>query len=198
MRANANSPFHVVRRCLGARPWEASVKKAKRSAKKKIGKRSNDAALREQLVALLSGGHAHAKFADAITDFPAEKRGMLAENLPYTAWQLLEHLRIAQWDILEFSRNSKHESPKWPDDYWPKSAAPADAATWDKSVAGFEKNLGEMIILVKNPKSDLYAKIPHGDGQTILREALLLADHNSYHLGQLVLVRKALGAWAKA
>ena len=118
--------------------------------------------------------------------------------MAHTGWQLLEHLRIAQWDILEFSRNEKHVSPKFPEGYWPKSAAPADEAAWEKSIAAFESGLREMIKLVKNPKTDLFAKIAHGDGQTILQEALVLADHNSYHLAQLVDLRRALGVWTKS
>jgi len=107
----------------------------------------------------------------------------------------LEHSRIAQWDILEFSRNPKHVSPGFPEGYWPKTPVPPDGAAWDKSVEAFRRDLEEMISLVKNPKTDLYAKISHGDGQTVLREALVLADHNSYHLGQLVDLRRAQGDW---
>jgi hypothetical protein len=108
---------------------------------------------------------------------------------------VLEHLRIAQSDILEFSRNPKHESPKWPEGYWPASKGPEDEKAWDKSVRAFKKDLKEMCELVQDEKTDLFAKIPHGDGQTILREALLTADHNAYHVGELVLVRRLLGAW---
>jgi hypothetical protein len=108
---------------------------------------------------------------------------------------LLDHLRLAQWDILEFSRNSKHKSPKWPEGYWPKTVGPPSAPAWNRSVQQFRKDLKAMQDLVANPKTDLYARIPWGDGQTILREALLLADHNAYHLGQLVDVRRLLGAW---
>jgi hypothetical protein len=117
------------------------------------------------------------------------------EGLPHTGWQLLEHVRIAQWDILEFSRDAKHVSPGFPEGYWPKTPVPADGSAWDKSIEAFQRDLQEMIKLVKNPKVDLFAKIPHGEGQTVLREALLVADHNSYHLGQLVDLRRALGTW---
>src|SRR6266852_6045689 len=134
---------------------------------------------------------------DAIDGFPEAKRGAIVESLPHSGWQLLEHLRLAQWDILEFSRNSKHESPEWPKGYWPKTEAPPSAAAWNKSIQQFRKNLKSMQDLVANPKTDLLARIPWGDGQTILREALLVADHNAYHLGQLVLLRRALGAWPK-
>jgi len=170
-------------------------KEAKRSAKKKVTAKNHDQELREHLVYLLKGGGAHVHFSDAIEGFPEAKRGAFIEGLPHTGWQLLEHSRIAQWDILEFCRNAKYVSPGFPEGYWPKTPVPADAAAWEKSVEAFQRDLQETIKLVKNPKTDLYAKIPHGDGQTILREALLLADHNSYHLGQLVDLRRALGAW---
>jgi hypothetical protein len=166
-----------------------------RKAKKKTGAVNHDQALREHVVALLKGGGAHVHFMDAIEGFPEAKRGTYVEELPHTGWQLLEHVRIAQWDILEFSRDPKHVSPGFPEGYWPKTPGPADEAAWDKSVKSFQRDLQEMIKLVKNPKADLFAKIPHGEGQTILREALVVADHNSYHLGQLVDLRRALGAW---
>jgi hypothetical protein len=172
---------------------EPPVKKA---AKKTAGKSgNNDKALREHLEYLLKGGGAHVHFDDALSGFPSSKRGVFAKGLPHTGWQLLEHLRIAQWDILGFSRDAKHASPDFPGGYWPKTPLPPNDAAWDKSWKGFQRDLREMIALVKNPKTDLCAKIPHGDGQTILREALLLADHNAYHLGQIVDLRRALGAW---
>jgi DinB superfamily len=156
---------------------------------------SNDKALREQLVALMKGGNAHATFDAAVKDMPAELRGKTPKGAGHSAWQLLEHLRIAQGDILEFSRNARHQSPKWPEGYWPASAAPPDDKAWDKSVRAFRRDLKAMCELVSDPATDLYAGIPHGNGQTILREALLVADHNAYHIGQLILVRKLLGAW---
>jgi hypothetical protein len=155
----------------------------------------NDAALREHLVKLLSEGHAHATFEQAVKGLPVELRGKVPKGAEHSPWQLLEHLRLAQWDILDFSRNPKYQALKWPDDYWPKEKSPADEKAWDKSVRAFKKDLKEMCALVSDEKTDLFAKIPHGDGQTILREALLTADHNAYHLGQLVLVRRLLGAW---
>ena len=170
-------------------------KKAKRTPKKKNKKENNDQALREHLVYLLKGGGAHVHFMDAIEGFPEAKRGAYVEGLPHTGWQLLEHARIAQWDILEFSRNPKHVSPGFPEGYWPKTPVPPDSAAWNKSIEAFQRDLEEMIKLVKDPKTNLLAKIPHADGQTILREALLAADHNAYHLGQLVDLRRALGAW---
>ena len=151
--------------------------------------------LLNQLVALLDGGQAHATFADAVKDFPASLRGTVPKGLPYSAWQLLEHMRIAQWDILEFSRNADHESPKWPEGYWPETAEPPDAKAWDHAVNGFLQDMKSMCALVEDDGTDLNARIPRGDGQNILREALLVADHNAYHLGQLVLVRRVLGAW---
>jgi len=173
-------------------------KKAKKSVKKKNKPASHDHLLREQLVSLLKGGQAHVHFMDAIDGFPEAKRGAFAEGLPHTGWQLLEHARIAQWDILQFSRDAKHVSPGFPEGYWPKTPVPPDESAWEKSVQSFQRDLQEMIKLVKNPKTDLCAAIPHGDGQTILREALLLADHNAYHLGQLVDLRRALGAWPES
>jgi hypothetical protein len=156
---------------------------------------AKDAALREHLVSLLTGGNAHTTFEDAVKNMPAEQRGKRPKGAEHSPWQLLEHLRIAQWDILEFSRDAKHKSPKWPEEYWPKNPVPPDEKAWDKSVRAFRRDLKTLCALVSDPNTDLYAKIPHGDGQTILREVLLTADHNAYHLGQLVLVRKLLGAW---
>ena len=170
-------------------------KKKKTVPKKKSKSRNADQSLREHLGALLKGGHAHVHFMDAIEGFPEAKRGTFVEGLRHTGWQLLEHARISQWDILEFSRDPKHVSPGFPEGYWPKTPGPPEPAAWDKSVQAFEHDLQEMIKLVKNPKTDLHATIPHGEGQTILREALLAADHNAYHLGQLVDLRRALGAW---
>jgi hypothetical protein len=173
-------------------------KKAQRTTKKKTKTGNQDQALREQLVSLLKGGQAHVHFLDAIEGFPEAKRGTFVEGLPHTGWQLMEHVRIAQWDILEFSRNARHVSPGFPEGYWPKTPVPPDEAAWAKSVQEFQRDLQEMIKLLKNSKTDLFAVIPHGDGQTILREVLLLADHNAYHLGQLVDLRRALGAWPES
>jgi len=158
-------------------------------------KADNNQALREHLIYLLEGGGAHAKFEDVIKDFPAKLRGQIVPSVPYTAWMVLEHMRIAQWDILEFSRHRKYSAPKWPDEYWPKSEAPSSAGAWTASIKQFQEDMKEMRVLVSDPKIDLYARIPWGDGQTILRESLLVADHNAYHLGQLVTLRRALGAW---
>jgi hypothetical protein len=173
-------------------------KKNKRITKKKSKAGNHDQALREHLVSLLKGGGAHVHFMDAIDGFPEAKRGAFVEGLRHTVWQLMEHVRIAQRDILEFSRNPKHVSPGFPEGYWPKTPVPPDEAAWEESVQAFQRDLQEMIKLVKNPKTDLCAAIPHGDGQTILREALLLADHNAYHLGQLIDLRRALGTWPES
>jgi len=126
---------------------------------------------------------------------PEELRGAKPEGLSHSAWMLLEHLRLTQWDILEFCRNSKYKAPEWPKDYWPKTEAPPSRAAWNKSVQQFRRDMKAMQELVTNPKTDLYGRIPWGDGQTILREALLVADHNAYHIGQLIDVRRLLGAW---
>jgi hypothetical protein len=155
----------------------------------------NSKRLREHLLDLLNGGGAHVRLDDAVKDMPEKLRGVKPDKLPHTAWMLLEHLRLAQWDLLEFSRNAKHKSPEWPKGYWPKTEAPPTSAAWNKSVQQFRKDLKAMQNLVANPKTDLYARIPWGDGQTILRETLILADHTGYHLGQLVDVRRLLGAW---
>jgi hypothetical protein len=134
-------------------------------------------------------------FDDAIKGMPANLRGVRPDGLPYSPWEQLEHIRLAQWDILEFSRNAKHESPEWPKGYWPESAEPSSVAEWENAVRQVRSDLHELIALVKNPKTDLYAKIPWGNGQTILREALLVADHNAYHVGELVTLRRVLKAW---
>jgi len=152
-------------------------------------------ALRKHVVELLKGGHAHADFDSAVAGFPVALAGAKPKGAEHTAWELLEHLRIAQWDILEFSRNAKHVSPQWPDGYWPTSGSPPSKTSWPKSVRAFRKDLKAMQDLVTDEVSDLFAPFAHGSGQTLLREALLLADHNSYHLGQLVMLRRLLGAW---
>ncbi|MEJ2080149.1 MAG: DinB family protein [Acidobacteriota bacterium] len=154
-----------------------------------------DKVLREQLVALLEGGHAHMSPRDILKGVPSDLRGRRPEGVAHTAWQLLEHLRIAQWDILEFSRNPKHVSPKWPDGYWPESDAPPDGAAWEKSVKSFHADNAAMQALVSDTSMDLYEPFAHGKGQTLLREALLTADHNSYHLGQFVQLRRLLGCF---
>lgn len=159
------------------------------------GKPDPQRILRQHLLYLLGGGGAHLDFEKALAGLPAGARGRRPGGLPHSPWEILEHLRIVQWDILEFSRDPKHVSPDWPGGYWPKSAAPPSPAAWQKSRRSFRADLKAMERLVANPGTDLYARIAHGDGQTILREALLVADHNAYHLGELVAVRRLLGAW---
>ena len=152
-------------------------------------------ALREHVLYLLKEGGAHLNFAPAIDRLPKELRGAKVSGAPHTPWRILEHLRICQWDILEFSRNSEHVSPDFPAGYWPDSDSPPNDEAWDKCVDDFRDDLQAIIDLVSDPNTDLFARIPHGNGQTILREALLVADHNAYHLGQLVFLRRCLGAW---
>ncbi len=155
----------------------------------------HDKALRDHLVELLDGGSAHISFDQAVSGIPDDLRGKKPPGAPHSPWQILEHLRIAQWDILEFSRNPKHVSPEWPDGYWPATETPPDKSAWNKSVAAFRADLEAMKTLVSKRSTDLFARIKGGEGQTVLREALLVADHNAYHLGQLVLVRRLLGDW---
>ena len=154
-----------------------------------------DESLRTHLTKLLESSEAHTDFETAFKKPPLELQGKKPEGADHSPWELLEHMRIAQWDILEFTRNPRHKSPEFPKGYWPKKSHPPDEAAWSKTVKAFEADLKEMVELVADPSLDLFAEIPHGDGQTILREALLLADHNAYHLGQLVQLRKRLGAW---
>jgi DinB superfamily len=148
--------------------------------------------LRQQLIHLLTKAEAHVDIGSALKDFPRELRASKPHGSPHTPWQLLEHLRIAQSDIVQFTLNPKHRSPKFPDGYWPRTDAPADDRAWDKSVANILAELDEMVALVADPKIDLMKKIPHGTGQTYLREALLLSDHNSYHVGQIVMLRRIM------
>jgi hypothetical protein len=153
---------------------------------------ARDRALREHLLYLLRGGGAHLDFDSVVADFPRELVNRSVPGIPYTPWQLLEHMRLAQWDILEFSRDATHVSPPWPEGYWPDAGAGAGSDAWERSVERFRADLAEMEALVASPATDLYARIPHGEGQTLLREALLVADHNAYHLGALVALRRAL------
>ena len=152
-------------------------------------------AIRDHLVRVLSWGDAHVTFDKAFDGIPEAMRGVVPEGLPYSAWQLLEHIRIAQWDILDFSRNPGYREMKWPDEYWPKEPAPPSAAAWDESLAAYRRDLRELEELVRDPQLDLTAKIPHGEGQTLLREVLLAADHAAYHVGEVIAVRRLLGVW---
>lgn len=151
--------------------------------------------IREPVLELLKGGHAHATFDKAVAHLPPKLRGGKPAGQPHTPWRLLEHMRIAQWDILEFSQNPKHKSPKWPEEYWPAGDAPAHPDDWEKSIKQFHADAKAMRDLIADPKRDLLAPIRGGEGQTLLREALLAADHTAYHVGQLIVVRRLLGAW---
>jgi hypothetical protein len=157
----------------------------------------NETPLREQLAGFLGWGDAHLDWPQALKGFPVRLRGVRPRGTPHSAWELLEHVRIAQWDILEFSRNPKHVSPDFPAGYWPKTTAPPNSRAWGKSVRAFLHDRKEMQALVANPRVHLFARIPHGSGQTVLREVLLVADHNAHHLGQFILLRRLLGAWPK-
>lgn len=147
----------------------------------------------EELIKLLQGGGAHATLEDALKDIPAEARGVKPNGLPYSIWQLAEHIRIAQWDMLEFSKDGSHQSRNWPDDYWPKEAAPGSDEAWQKTIDSIYADRKAFIELLQS--GDIYSKIPHGTGQTVLREALQIADHNAYHTSEIILLRRLLGIW---
>ena len=155
---------------------------------------NNNNSLGEHVLYLLRGGGAHLSFDDFVADFPSELCGRQVDGLPYTAWQVVEHMRIAQWDILEFSRDPNHVSPEFPKGYWPAPDQVGTPELWQDSIEVFRSDLREMEALVSDSSSDLYQKIPHGDGQTILREALLIADHNAYHLGALAVIARIVKA----
>ncbi|HVW97941.1 MAG TPA: DinB family protein [Mucilaginibacter sp.] len=146
-----------------------------------------------ELSKLLLGGSAHASFHKAISGLKPELRGVKVENMPYSIWQLVEHIRIAQWDMPQFCKDANHESPKWPDDYWPKESEPKDNDAWNGAIRQIDSDLDEFIELMEH--SDLYQRLEHGEGQTILREALQMADHNSYHTGEIIAIRRCLGDW---
>jgi len=158
---------------------------------------ADDAAIRENLIWLLDGGHAHAKFDDVVAGLPHERAGVRPEGASHSAWEVLEHMRIAQNDILRFSLSADHVSPDWPAGYWPAGPAPERESDWRLSIRNFRKDLAEFVGLIRDPAQDLYKRFPWGTGQSLLREALLIADHNSYHLGELVLVRRLLGIWPR-
>src|SRR5436190_1316798 len=155
----------------------------------------DDRALRDHLIELLHGGHAHTTLDDAVKGLSVELAGLRLEGTPHSAWELLEHIRIALEDIVRFSQSASHRSPPWPKGYWPSSPAPADEQQWSASVQAVRELTAEFEKMVTDPASDLFAKFPWGDGQTLLREAMLIADHNAYHVGQIVLVRRLLGNW---
>ena len=149
---------------------------------------------RKQLSQALDWDSAHQKFDDAVRDFPRELRGVRPANGPHSPWELLEHLRIAQWDILEFTRDANHASPEFPAGYWPAGAAPPSDDAWDESIERYRSDLRALMDITNDDSIDLLKPLAHGDGQTPLREILLALDHNAYHLGQLMLVRRQLGA----
>ena len=157
-----------------------------------------DQAVRDHVLALLDGGQAHMSFEDVVANFPADKINVNPPNVPYTPWHLIEHLRITQWDILDYTRNPNYKEISWPVDYWPSRDAKTDMAGWQKTIDQFLADFAEMRAIVADPKTDLYAPIPHGySGHTVLREALLLADHNAYHIGELGILRQVMDAWPK-
>jgi hypothetical protein len=155
----------------------------------------SDQEIRNHLVDMVTGVGAHVGFDKVVADFPVEMRGVVPDSATHSAWKLLEHLRIAQWDILEFSRDASHVSPDFPSGYWPESALPPREAAWDMSIKSFKADGQDMAALIANPATDLFEKIPHGTGQTVFKEAYVVAKHNSYHLGELVMLRRVLGIW---
>ena len=146
-----------------------------------------------ELTKLLIGGGAHLTLNDALKDLPPALRGVKPENMPYSIWQLVDHIRIAQWDMVRFCKDASHTSPNWPDEYWPKESAPADDSAWHASLLQIDNDLDEFISTLEH--ADLYQPFPHGQGQNILREALQIADHNAYHIGEIIAIRRILGDW---
>ena len=155
----------------------------------------SEASLREHLVELLDWKDAHATFDKAVDGIPVEDRGRVPEGALHSLWQVVEHLRLAQKDILDFCVNAGYQEPDWPDDYWPQDPVPPSAEAWDECLAGYREDRARMMKLAKDTSLDLFSRIPHGTGQTYLREILLVADHNAYHIGQIVLLRRLLGNW---
>ena len=154
-------------------------------------------ALRKQLIDLLTGSNAHQPFEAAVKNLPAELRGVKPDKLPYSIWQLVDHIRIAQWDILEFSRNPQHQSPPWPSGFWAKELAPQDDESWQQALEQIRQDRDAFVALLTDPQRDLYAPFIHGDGQNLLREVLLIADHTAYHVGEIIIIRRFLDAWEK-
>ncbi|HXB92906.1 MAG TPA: DinB family protein [Puia sp.] len=157
--------------------------------------RTNVSVVIKELEDLLKKGNAHASLHDAVNGIPFDQLGLVPNGLPYSIWQLTEHIRIAQWDILEFSRDQHHKSPSWPDSYWPRERQPANAADWKKSVEQITADRKAFIDLLVKAGDAIYTPFPHGDGQSLFREALLIADHNSYHIGEIIVIRRLLGIW---
>ncbi len=176
-----------------------SAAKSQDGSSKSLNRVEADA-LMVQLVSLLDGGQAHATFEQAVDKFPAALRGTVPQHLPYSAWQLLEHMRIALNDILMFSTNydGSYTSPAWPDGYWPTAPAPPSDAAWANSIYQVQADLVEFKKVLQSSQADIFAAFPWGDGQNLLREALLIADHNAYHVGEMIVLRRLLGAWPAA
>jgi hypothetical protein len=192
------SPIEEKRKIMASKnlkPKSRSKKVVKKSASKKpaAGQGSTDQSIRDHVLYLLKDGGAHTSFEAVMDNWPLQLAGAKVANFPHTAWMLLEHMRIAQEDILDFSRNSKYVARAWPEEYWPVSEAPPDEKAWKASMAAWKKGLRAVQQMVTDRKIDLYARLPWGDGRTVLREALLVADHNAYHLGQLAMLRKSIG-----
>lgn len=158
---------------------------------------STDKVVREQLLALLDGGNAHMTFEQAVEDFPSEHFNSRPINISYTPWHILEHLRIAQWDILEFIRNPDHVSPEWPAGYWPNSEETAGKDQWEETISSLLSDLHALRDIVADPATDLYAQIPHAPGYTIFREIMVVSDHNAYHIGEFAILRQVMGTWSK-
>jgi hypothetical protein len=156
---------------------------------------SADQTLREHLTQLLTESHVHMQFADAVANFPAAHMNTPFPNGTYTPWHLLEHVRLAQEDILDFIRNPSYQEREWPKDYWPGRDSTASTEAWQRTLAAFQADLRALVAIAQDPATDLYAPIPHGSGQTILRELLVVADHNAYHLGEFAIMRQAMGTW---
>lgn len=152
-------------------------------------------AVRKQLIDVLTGSQAHQSFDEAINDLPAKLRGVRPDKLPYSIWQLVDHIRIAQWDILEFSRDDTHQSPPWPEGYWSKDVAPPDAAAWEQALEQIRQDRAAFVTLLNDPQRNLYEPFSHGTGQNLLREALLIADHTAYHVGEIIIIRRLMNAW---
>ena len=157
----------------------------------------HDKDVRSHVLSLLRGGNAHLTIEEAVKDFPEDAINRKFPNGKYSSWGLLEHIRRAQWDILDFIRNSNYKQKDWPDDYWPDPKKNATKASWSKTLKQIKADSKELEKILSDPNTDLYAKIPHAEGQTILREMLLVADHNSYHLGEFAIMRQVMGTWGK-
>lgn len=158
---------------------------------------TTDKQLRDELIFQLTIGHAHMPFADAVADFPEEKMNEKFTNGDYTFWHLLEHIRRTQADILEFIVDSNYKDKEWPKDYWPEKDAKATKKDWDETIRRFHEDQAKLKALLEDEKNDLYAKIPHGTGQTLMREILVVVDHNAYHIGEFAIIRQVLNTWKK-